>query len=823
MDAAAIDPVTAAKMFTYDILSHTYPVNHIPGQGAYTRNIPIQTLPQGTFMHNYFSFPPRAAGQNDIDYQNTLFVIFLGRYGINVTYEAGQRTMTFCFSGIRSKYQYYYPNPCAGFGAAGLGSRYNCGLISITKRNTRWAYLNSGTKVQNTTVHHRGSPSNQFRQIDNTRIIICDELRDTCHFDPNGQLGNNYDICLTPEFMRNNQVDGITAIAVEDDLMDITRPVGSPDHQYNRDKSMFNAINGWYNEANRQGLDEIDQLLWRMNLLCLSTDYMPSTGPLFPEKLKVGFREFCCPPSGWREVTNLNEPQDPLPAEFGIRGVGVGAAPDAAADYKIFDNVVNGNRTARKVQFNLLRPGSYERVRNFIREYFNRNTIMRPGYLFTPFGSIPIDADLPVIQDVPVQLAQIPGGDIQIVPNHVQLQLQWQLNHNLGAIYQNENNANFLGFHLGLNVFIYKRPGLNNIDVQIPIQYQLVIPPGNIQTPYRFGYYIQSMQNGYVVENYKIAHELLSNSKWHRWMCEYAFHLVDNNGNEVELYIPVGPFYNALSLPITRFNDMVDVYMNIVNMLENGAAIHSFTHANLNNPDYRNYVGRWMNSPTVATYVAREANGGLPEIRRRFTLGYWFPNLRAGAAANVAFIASVIPNAPQQGGYKLRRKLRGGQTKTIRMRTNKPKISGNTRQINRTKKQRFLVNKQFQENLTSGLRNRHRKFSQNATSRTNKINTSSNTSSSAPPPTLHASPDIEPMDRDTFESLKKMFANPDYSNCIRALFETPTNEINSNMMNTNKNKVKNTGKKNTFDSKSAVNNRVNMNANIPNNARINFR
>jgi hypothetical protein len=736
-----LDEQQRTKIFTYDILNQVYPAQD--GLPARTTQIPIQTLPSGALMHNYFTFPNRDAGEGDLQFTNRLLAIFLSRYGINCVYDPNDITVNFCFSRIRAKYQFYYPNPCAGFGVQGWGTGFNTGLVCTTKRTTRWAYLKSGTKVPNAVVNHRkyapagaGNPA-----YDQDRLRICDRYRDRCHYNPGiGENGNNWDICMTPEFMVANQVDGITAIAGEDDLMDITRN----DAGYvfdTRRKTMYTAINNWIRAKHDHGNIASDQLLYAMNLLCLETDYIPSNVGL--GKIAVGFREFNCPPSGWREPTDANIPPAQLPAAtYGQDGI------EYAIENQWDFSDGRDNLVGRKFKFPATLAG-IERIANFIREYVTRHTIMRPVCMFTPHGRLAFDPEA----RFPFDEAQIgalaaPGFNMQQL-NDLN---QYNLNRRIGEWYAALQPLSHLYFDFRLNVFFYTAPGMTNISHPFQINFHNELGDSIIGLNL-FTCLINNNIN--LLQLFKIAHEIISNRKWDNWM-----NIIIIAGNRYQ--IPSGPFYNSLSLPIANYDNMPSVYLRILEELEAGvpAAGQSWSRQNLNVVGLTNWMNNWNH-----TIVGNIGNNDVP-----FRSGIFFPVLRA----NAAFTNLIIPNRVQQGGFRRMttyRKLRGGQLKTLRRVRNVR--MGNLKKLNRTKKQTFLTNKRFQANLASGLRSISNRSTRNTPAKIQNMSSNSNTTTESTPPLLHTSPNASEMSKDTFDTLKTMFADPAYSKIFGALFDMP--------------------------------------------------
>jgi hypothetical protein len=553
-----------AKAWTYDLLNHQYPAGN--------RSIPVQTVPAGALLFHYFKIPAINPGELDDAYRHRLLDVILGQNGVSISYIThidGSKRWRICIDKEPVSYQYYYPNPSAGFGIAGFGNQFNAAIVAITRRESRWAYLKSGTMIPNNEAIHRGL--NLAR--DPSRLQTCDSLNNPPQpgqgqVPGNGscKAGNNYDVCLTRNFQILQQVDGITSIAGEDSLFDIQFQHGQ--HQpLLLNKSMYIAVNNWYRSIqanfNDPAIDPniktINKGLWSMNLACLETD-------LRNPSLFVGFREFATPPFG---RTNNELPPQNLPVpEYGY----VNHA------YFVQTTQRNGIDVKRVFEF----TNDLQMV-NFYRDYVMPLLLMEPLAIVTPTEVIQLQDLVPGIQQL-----QIP----QILYDPNPENLRYMLNLRMGQYLSTIPNG--VWFDTRLNMFFVRhRPelladqtGPSNLSFQIteafrnPLNRYLhflnqglqagnpLLNPPYIGTGYQKSHYMVPFQFGNDdIEIHKLLHELITTVKWHtNWMDEFFF---SDPVSGQTLPLQVGPFYSSFSHhgPI-NVNTILNVYQNIIQSLE---------------------------------------------------------------------------------------------------------------------------------------------------------------------------------------------------------------------------------------------------------------
>lgn len=368
-NSSIADQHSAFDKLSYEVLTKDYTPAEKAVVGAATfgkgtaRHIPVETLKKGAVMFHYFTIPertihdPQTGGSRrltDDEYAKTVLGRILSQFGLFVMWSISQNAWAICISEKEVKPQFYYPNPAAGFA---IDQTFNIGIMCASTRESRWAYMKSGTTVPDSILMHRGfTPGEEQDNYDYKRITNCSNvrLRSDCH--PYWMADN--DICLQPEFQATEKIDGITSIAHMDALLDIH---DSP-RKFNVSKDMFDVIRAWRAkiDSKRAGLSErdrdIDDLLWAMNLLCIESDKRKSV-------ISVGFREFSNTCFGYKNADPLEFPPDPLPKKYKARSV-------------------YPNGTTRRAIYI-----PHEHMAEFVAEYISPHMLMKPVALNTQHGT----------------------------------------------------------------------------------------------------------------------------------------------------------------------------------------------------------------------------------------------------------------------------------------------------------------------------------------------------------------------------------------------------------------------------------------------------
>jgi hypothetical protein len=587
------------------------------------RTIPVETLMEGAVMFHYFWLPNRNLHETDADYANRIVARTMSRFGIPISWNTAVQRWEVCFETTVKKYNYYYPNPCAGFGVSEWGVGFNAGLICVASRDSRWAYLKSGSHVRNDNVVHRRYPivADATRNYDYLRLKLCNEVReppaipflDATSCNP----GQAYDICITPDFQINSNIDGITAIAGEDDLMDLSIHGGVYQNNANV-KSMYGAINRYFQKINTNGNLPVHRMLWMLNLLCLETDLKDANN------LNVGFREFACSGFGTNQRP-VNIPPVDLPHPFVV-----------GDNYTVGENIISAAGVCYKRVF---------RLRNDVMLNFF-STYIYPNLLFRPIGFV-----------TPGRAVQLPAVPVPAIGNVVDIQhavdreqLRYNMNEQIGNILT--NNMAALRFDSLHNIFYLNNGNLQNrvlnvhMTANVASQNPLAAPfnaanPAHI-IPINVIAGMLSI-NVIKLENYKIVKELFTNKAWQtQWMASFRMHLRDGT----HIYFTSGPFYNPLSIPITNFDSMINVYAYILRLLEAAPAGNPIQHSNtwdiLNGADavsvnYRVFLQHLLTNPINHTYDI----GG---VQHPYICGWYLLDARPVAARII-----------QAGGGKNRR------------------------------------------------------------------------------------------------------------------------------------------------------------------------
>lgn len=630
--------VEAFKKFTCEYSTKTYTPNDLQTaqvsnnsfdiNKGFLRNIPIETLEKGAIFFHYFKIPNRqyinGVAESDFTYSHRVMDTLWGQFGIPISWKDNIQCWEICFASTVLNYHYYYPNPCAGFGVNQFGREFNAAFICKTTRSSRWAYLKSGTTVNESIEVHRRYPITEHPDFDFKRLKLCNEIDETnaC------RRGYEYDICLTPEFQAEANIDGITCIAQMDDLMDITKSGSNYEYRTN-DKPMFDVINSWYNACDTPS----DHAIWAMNLLCLETDKKEN-------RLNIGFREFACCPFGSKHAntTTIFPPFLPYPP----------------GTYQL---VNDGSK--RKYYI------SDSNIVHFLNNYVKPHRLMKPIEFITPSNALDY-----TINGTP-NLTHISATMSDALRN--------SLNSNIGQYLSNKP----ILFDILHNIFYFDNEELGET---IPVKYMNI--QGQVTPSYPKRWYklpANNLNNLNKLQNLKIVKELFSNSKRNgSWMCEFQVYAIDGS----PMVVPVGPFYNPLSMPIDSFN-MINVYRNIINKLESNLYnddphTHSHTHNILNDYTYMDYIF-YLSDYQNNTYVYNNIQN------IQFLLGAWNrpAHLGGGRDPSQSFTKEFVNNFRRNFAktmktnvktYKLKSNM---NAKTYK--NNKPKSNAKTYKNNKSK------------------------------------------------------------------------------------------------------------------------------------------
>ncbi len=643
-------------IFGYEVNTRVYTapevaiggIGPVDANGTAKREIPIKFVPQNTLLFHYAKIPvanrPADPTQEEI---YTFISHFLSHYSVETRYNrsvlGSREHFSFCFTNNTTKQIFSYPNPGAGFGIAGLGERFNIAFTNILTRDCKFAYLKSGTAIDNRSAIHRQVPLLSYKNYDYRRVMRCHTL--TPPESVRCMDGRDYDVCLRRDYVHENQIDGIISLAGNDALLDITNANAITTYQ----KTMFTAQTNWVNSihVNRNPQTnqhhQIDKFLLELNMLCLESDYRPThVAPdhaVYPAHISVGYSEYVSLPYGHLSPTTA--PPDVLPAEFGVIG----------RDYDIIDSAdVHGNRKREVIIYDLGRI-----LYPFIDTYILPNLILRPACLHSSIGTLDV---LHLNQaNILNLMAQVPRGlapDVvssQYLLNYAigtrlsrfatESELYYDYLRNifvLGPVNQNNYTVDFVyNPASGLNTLpayagpnnVVNRPTMNIRDTMIRINPNSTAAGGNMQK----------------LQIIKICHEVISNVKYAQNWMQFVYE------GTTQYCMAIGPFYQSFCTNLSNHAQMITNYMGVIAALDPYGITDSRAQAS-SQPFVASYLSAWAQNTVQNTFTY---NG----IIHPYIVGQMFNGMRVAVAVGVN--PQIQPYLYQAGGDRPTTETYGSQ------------------------------------------------------------------------------------------------------------------------------------------------------------------
>jgi hypothetical protein len=643
-------------IFGYDINTRVYTEPEIiQGIGPVdavnrtaTRHIPIKFVPQNTLLFHYADIPVanRPADPTQEEIYNFI-AYFISHYSIETRYHprvpGSREHFSFCFTNNTTKQNFSYPNPGAGFGIAGYGPRFNIAFTNILTRDCKFAYLKSGTALDNTIAIHRRVPLLSYPNYDYRRVKICDTL--TPPESVNCVAGKDFDVCLRREYVRENQIDGIIAIARNDALLDITDANVITTDQ----KAMFAAQTNWVNSIHaRRQLQypqnpyhpqnnpyhhlQVDKFLLELNMLCLESDYKPRyVAPnyaVFPANISVGYSEYVTLPYGHLSVTNL--PPDALPAEYGVSGT----------DYEIIVSAADADGNVKR-DVRIYNLG--QTLFRFINTYVLPNLILRPVCLHSSVGTLDV---LQLNQaNILNLMAQVPRG---LAPDRVTS--QYLLNHAIGNRLTSFATESELYYDYLRNIFVLSPDTQTNHAVDFvynPASGLNTLPayaaPNNLGNGPTMN--IRNMMirlnpnstaaggNMQKLQIIKICHEVISNVKYAQNWMQFVYE------DTIQYCMAIGPFYQSFCTNLRDHAQMITNYMRVIATLDPYGITDS--RAQVSNVPFVAYLSAWAQNAVLSTFTY---NG----LTQPYIVGQMFNAMRVAVAPAVN--PQIQPYLHQAGG-----------------------------------------------------------------------------------------------------------------------------------------------------------------------------
>jgi hypothetical protein len=514
----------------------------------FSRVLPVKSVPKGTLLFTYYaaSIPPEdySPGQK----AKHSFSELIGNSVMPCTYNKETDTFTLTYCKYNFMGNYYYPVPCAGFGI--LTYDTNTATACVTSRDADVAYLKTGGAHQETPTKMNMATSTNYEWVDFDfkRVQRCDHIETTGKCND----GNNFDICLNPEFLRDKRLAGYQAIAYPDRICEINQGKEGDDDVFLMDRNLMGRrYQAWLENVVSHGNQEADIFLHNMNLLCLETDITYAFDKTF-----VAFPEYFLYTFGENDPVELMNslPDDPI-----IVGKNV---------------VETEGEQIVKLEVTI----TAENIQQFLDTYIFPHTITRPFNMFNSNGSGLADSLPVLLAEKPALLKRNNNLPNNFVKNRGQQRNEYEylVNHNIAEVIFNMRST--LVYDLTKNLILVIDEAASDrakhmLNGRISANGRQEFANGSREIiTYPIGFYdIPLIDNNAAERALKIKahHEMLSYISKDVYdkcfMCEYQ--MTDTVTSEV-YNIPIGPFFNiftkGFSNPIALCNPNTINFMNSI-------------------------------------------------------------------------------------------------------------------------------------------------------------------------------------------------------------------------------------------------------------------
>ncbi len=509
----------------------------------YSRTLPIKSVPKGTLLFTYYaaSVPPEDYSPEQKAKHS--FSELIGSSVMPCTYNKDTDTFTVTYCKYNFMGNYYYPVPCAGFGI--LGYDTNTAVSCLTTRDAEVAYLKTGgspdTAEVPTKMNMALATNFQWVDFDFKRVQRCDHIETTGKCDN----GNNYDICLNPEFIRAKRLAGYQAIAFPDRICEISQGKQDGRDVFLMDMhTMGKRYQAWLENIVSHGNQESDIFLHNMNLLCLESDITYAYDKTFP-----AFSEYFLYTFGENDPVELMNslPDDPIIIER--RPV-----------EKEGDIIVKLDVTV-----------SAANIQQFLDTYIFPYTVTHPFNMFNSNGY-----GIHNVDNVPILLAEKPpllkrnnNPTNNLIRNRGQQRNEYEylVNHNIAEVIYNMRNT--LVYDLTKNLILVIDEAVSERGKPMLRGYTTADFRQDT-TPYPIGLYDIPLVDNNAAERalkVKVHHEMLSfiNKKVYDKCFMHEYEIKDMLTGEI-YKVPIGPFFNAFTNgfanPIALCNQITIDFIN---------------------------------------------------------------------------------------------------------------------------------------------------------------------------------------------------------------------------------------------------------------------